>query len=118
MISRSSSSTSTILSTISSDPLHRLVSITPINPNISIPTHSIIQSNIYTVTAGFKEVKRGCCGTGRVETTVLLCNPMSVGTCSNATQYVFWDAVHPSEAANQILSDAIIVQGVSLVTSS
>ncbi|KAG9141445.1 hypothetical protein Leryth_001889 [Lithospermum erythrorhizon] len=40
---------------------------------------------------GFAEANRGCCGTGTVETTVLLCNPKSIGTCSNATQYVFWD---------------------------
>ncbi|CAN1836879.1 GDSL esterase/lipase APG [Linum perenne] len=46
---------------------------------------------------GFAEARRGCCGTGTVETTVLLCNPKSPGTCPNATQYVFWDSVHPSE---------------------
>ncbi|CAN1286261.1 GDSL esterase/lipase APG, partial [Linum perenne] len=64
---------------------------------------------------GFAEARRGCCGTGTVETTVLLCNPKSPGTCPNATQYVFWDSVHPSEAANQVLADALIVQGISLI---
>ncbi|KVI05898.1 Lipase, GDSL [Cynara cardunculus var. scolymus] len=64
---------------------------------------------------GFVEATRGCCGTGRVETTVLLCNPKSIGTCSNATQFVFWDSVHPSEAANQVLADALILQGISLI---
>ncbi|CAN1286263.1 GDSL esterase/lipase APG, partial [Linum perenne] len=44
-----------------------------------------------------------------------LCNPKSPGTCPNATQYVFWDSVHPSEAANQVLADALIVQGISLI---
>ncbi|KAK1434175.1 hypothetical protein QVD17_11094 [Tagetes erecta] len=65
---------------------------------------------------GFKEATRGCCGTGKVETTVLLCNPKSIGTCSNATQYVFWDSVHPSEAANQVLADALILQGIALIS--
>ncbi|XP_050234486.1 GDSL esterase/lipase APG-like [Mercurialis annua] len=64
---------------------------------------------------GFVEARRGCCGTGTVETTVLLCNPKSPGTCSNATQYVFWDSVHPSQAANQILADALILQGYALL---
>ncbi|XWS18927.1 hypothetical protein CRYUN_Cryun32bG0087000 [Craigia yunnanensis] len=64
---------------------------------------------------GFVEAARGCCGTGTVETTVLLCNPKTPGTCSNATQYVFWDSVHPSQAANQVLADALIVQGIALL---
>ncbi|XP_071903147.1 GDSL esterase/lipase APG [Coffea arabica] len=64
---------------------------------------------------GFKEATRGCCGTGTVETTIFLCNPKSLGTCSNATQYVFWDSVHPSQAANQILADGLIAQGISLI---
>ncbi|KAF2301098.1 hypothetical protein GH714_020186 [Hevea brasiliensis] len=64
---------------------------------------------------GFVEAKRGCCGTGTIETTILLCNPKSPGTCPNATQYVFWDSVHPSQAANQVLADALIVQGFALL---
>uniref|UniRef100_A0ACD6ADQ2 Uncharacterized protein n=4 Tax=Avena sativa TaxID=4498 RepID=A0ACD6ADQ2_AVESA len=65
---------------------------------------------------GFTEAKRGCCGTGKVEFTVFLCNPKSVGTCSNATSYVFWDAVHPSEAANQVIADTLVEAGIELVT--
>ncbi|XP_006655787.1 GDSL esterase/lipase APG [Oryza brachyantha] len=65
---------------------------------------------------GFTEARRGCCGTGTVETTVLLCNPKSIGTCPNATTYVFWDAVHPSEAANQVLADSLLAEGINLVT--
>ncbi|PNY16942.1 GDSL esterase/lipase apg-like protein [Trifolium pratense] len=65
---------------------------------------------------GFAEAGRGCCGTGTVETTFLLCNQKSPGTCSNATQYVFWDSVHPSEAANQVIADALLLQGIALIT--
>lgn len=64
---------------------------------------------------GFKEAGRGCCGTGTVETTTLLCNPKSIGTCSNASEYVFWDSVHPSQAANQLLADSLIIQGIGLI---
>ncbi|XP_022715073.1 GDSL esterase/lipase APG-like [Durio zibethinus] len=64
---------------------------------------------------GFVEATRGCCGTGTVETTSFLCNPKTPGTCSNASQYVFWDSVHPSQAANQVLADALIVQGIALI---
>ncbi|PIA42879.1 hypothetical protein AQUCO_02000377v1 [Aquilegia coerulea] len=64
---------------------------------------------------GFAEARRGCCGTGTVETTVFLCNSHSPGTCSNATQYIFWDSVHPSQAANQVLADSLIIEGISLI---
>ncbi|KAF5953935.1 hypothetical protein HYC85_006791 [Camellia sinensis] len=65
--------------------------------------------------SGFFESRRACCGTGTIETS-MLCNARSVGTCSNATQYVFWDGFHPSEAANQVLASALLEQGISLVS--
>ncbi|XP_020228019.1 GDSL esterase/lipase APG [Cajanus cajan] len=77
------------------------------------PLYDLVQS---PPKFGFAEARRGCCGTGIVETTSLLCNPKSPGTCSNATQYVFWDSVHPSQAANQVLADALILQGIALIT--
>ncbi|KAB1218481.1 GDSL esterase/lipase APG [Morella rubra] len=76
------------------------------------PLYDLVQSPSKN---GFLEARRGCCGTGTIEFTSLLCNPKTPGTCSNATQYVFWDSVHPSEAANQILADALISQGISLI---
>ncbi|KAL3839732.1 hypothetical protein ACJIZ3_024323 [Penstemon smallii] len=51
---------------------------------------------------GFFESRKGCCGTGTIETS-FLCNARSIGTCSNATQYVFWDGFHPSQSANEKL---------------
>ncbi|KAK1299143.1 GDSL esterase/lipase [Acorus calamus] len=53
--------------------------------------------------SGFFEGRKACCGTGTIETS-LLCNPHSPGTCANATGFVFWDSVHPSEAANNLLA--------------
>ncbi|KAL5725952.1 hypothetical protein ACHQM5_009032 [Ranunculus cassubicifolius] len=64
---------------------------------------------------GFTEAKKGCCRSGTVEATVFLCNEQSPGTCSNATQYVFWDAVHPSQAANQVLADSLLFDGIALI---
>ncbi|KAI0504336.1 hypothetical protein KFK09_015288 [Dendrobium nobile] len=64
---------------------------------------------------GFFEARKACCGTGTIETS-LLCNARSPGTCSNATGYVFWDSFHPSEAANKILADALLLQGIELIS--
>ncbi|CAA7027722.1 unnamed protein product [Microthlaspi erraticum] len=64
---------------------------------------------------GFAEARRACCGTGLLETSIL-CNPKSIGTCNNATEYVFWDGFHPTEAANKILSDNLLVSGISLIS--
>ncbi|PWA58079.1 GDSL-like Lipase/Acylhydrolase family protein [Artemisia annua] len=75
--------------------------------------------NIITkpVENGFFESRRGCCGTGMLATAIL-CNSRSVGTCSNATGYVFWDGFHTSESANRILAQDLLVQGISLVNSN
>ncbi|XP_020257242.1 GDSL esterase/lipase At5g22810-like [Asparagus officinalis] len=64
---------------------------------------------------GFFEARKACCGTGTIETS-LLCNEKSPGTCANATGYVFWDSVHPSEAANKVLADSLLLQGIDLIS--
>jgi len=46
---------------------------------------------------GFDKVNVGCCGTGDLETS-FLCNPASY-VCSDASKYVFWDSIHPTEEA-------------------
>ncbi|KAK1383639.1 hypothetical protein POM88_021374 [Heracleum sosnowskyi] len=38
-----------------------------------------------------------------------------VGTCANASQYVFWDGFHPSEAANKILAANLLASGIALI---
>ncbi|CAN1282791.1 GDSL esterase/lipase At5g03810 [Linum perenne] len=65
--------------------------------------------------SGFMEARKACCGTGVLE-TAFMCNAMSPGTCSNASEYVFWDGFHPSEAANNVLAQALLSQGSSLVS--
>ncbi|PPR87927.1 hypothetical protein GOBAR_AA32759 [Gossypium barbadense] len=63
----------------------------------------------------FLDATSGCCGIGTVETTIFMCNPYTLGTCPNASKYVFWDSVHPSQAANQVLADALITEGIELI---
>ncbi|XP_059276472.1 GDSL esterase/lipase At2g24560-like [Lycium ferocissimum] len=46
---------------------------------------------------GFVETNRGCCGSGLVEAGPL-CTRFSP-VCSNTSEYVFFDSVHPTEAA-------------------
>ncbi|KAK4711107.1 hypothetical protein R3W88_005620 [Solanum pinnatisectum] len=57
------------------------------------PLYDMVQNpNKY----GFNNVYSGCCGTGLFE-LALLCNPNSL-VCINASEYIFWDAVHPTQA--------------------
>ncbi|KAG0461181.1 hypothetical protein HPP92_021146 [Vanilla planifolia] len=44
---------------------------------------------------GFRKSAEGCCGTGLVEVAVL-CNPKSF-VCLDASKYIFWDSMHPTE---------------------
>ncbi|KAF4371604.1 hypothetical protein F8388_003214 [Cannabis sativa] len=76
------------------------------------PLYNLINNPIEN---GFYETRKGCCGLGIVETS-LLCNSLSIGTCSNASDHIFWDAFHPSQAANHLLSTYMIGAGYSLVT--
>ncbi|KAK6926674.1 GDSL lipase/esterase [Dillenia turbinata] len=64
--------------------------------------------------SGFSEARKACCGTGLLETSYL-CNADSPGTCANATEYVFWDGFHPTEAVNKILADDLLADGISLI---
>ena len=51
--------------------------------------------------AGFRFGEKGCCGTGDIEVAIL-CNPAS-HTCTNVSDYVFWDSYHPTEGAYKAL---------------
>ncbi|KAL6574045.1 hypothetical protein OROHE_001587 [Orobanche hederae] len=55
---------------------------------------------------GFEKVNSGCCGSGLIETS-LLCNIRSV-VCSDDSKYVFWDSVHPTEAAYYIIFQTVL----------
>ncbi|THF98685.1 hypothetical protein TEA_026774 [Camellia sinensis var. sinensis] len=49
----------------------------------------------------FDEVSSGCCGTGLLEAS-FLCNSKSY-ICSDASKYVFWDSIHPTEKTYKLL---------------
>ncbi|GAV72008.1 Lipase_GDSL domain-containing protein [Cephalotus follicularis] len=51
---------------------------------------------------GFSVIDRGCCGLGRNQGQIT-CLPFAV-PCTNRNEYVFWDAFHPTQAANAILA--------------
>ncbi|KAM6578361.1 hypothetical protein CsatB_030198 [Cannabis sativa] len=51
---------------------------------------------------GFEETKRGCCGTGLIEAGPI-CNVLTP-TCHEASKYMFWDSIHPSEATYKYLA--------------
>lgn len=55
--------------------------------------------------AGFVEGSKGCVGTGTIEYGDL-CKGES--TCSDPNQYVFWDAVHPTEKMYKLIADEAI----------
>ncbi|XP_025883773.2 GDSL esterase/lipase At5g45960-like isoform X1 [Solanum lycopersicum] len=53
----------------------------------------------------FEFVNIGCCGTGLLEFG-LACNPMS-NICPNSSKYYWWDSVHPTEKAYDIISKTL-----------
>ncbi|XP_024538894.1 GDSL esterase/lipase At5g22810 [Selaginella moellendorffii] len=52
---------------------------------------------------GLSVVDRGCCGLGYTEIGDG-CNVYSFGTCSNASPYIFFDAIHPTSSFTQKLA--------------
>ncbi|KAF6146987.1 hypothetical protein GIB67_036706 [Kingdonia uniflora] len=65
---------------------------------------------------GFLETTRGCCGTGTMEMGPL-CNGV-IPTCPDASRYVFWDAVHPTQATYQVLAHIYETTVLPLLTRS
>ncbi|KAG7642563.1 GDSL lipase/esterase [Arabidopsis suecica] len=83
----------------------------------SLPGSKFLYANVYDPVMdmirnpskyGFKETKKGCCGTGYLETS-FLCNSLSK-TCPNHSDHLFWDSIHPSEAAYKYLGNFIDAQ--------
>ncbi|KAL1805720.1 hypothetical protein DCAR_0831471 [Daucus carota subsp. sativus] len=50
---------------------------------------------------GFSNTNSGCCGIGR-NNGQITCLPLQ-SPCANRDEYLFWDAFHPTEAANVII---------------
>eukprot|EP01018_Ginkgo_biloba_P000400 Gb_07440 [translate_table: standard] len=82
----------------------------------SLPELKVVYVDIYGIVLdiiykpakyGFEVSTRGCCGTGSIEFGPL-CNEKTPFTCSDASKYVFWDAIHPSEKTYEIVAKLIL----------
>ncbi|CAA7026367.1 unnamed protein product [Microthlaspi erraticum] len=80
----------------------------------SLPGSRIVYANVYDplmdmfqnpTKYGFTETKKGCCGTGLLETSDS-CNSRSK-LRSNHSEYMFFDSIHPSLATYNHLSGSI-----------
>ncbi|KAM7462534.1 hypothetical protein LguiA_030655 [Lonicera macranthoides] len=60
---------------------------------------------------GFEVVDRGCCGTGKIEIT-MLCNKITP-TCPDSSKFLFWDSFHPTEKGYHILVIQILEKYIS-----
>ncbi|XAR65960.1 Triacylglycerol lipase [Bertholletia excelsa] len=52
---------------------------------------------------GFQQTLQGCCGSGTLEMGPL-CNTWAQ-TCPDPSKYLFWDSVHPTQAAYSVLAN-------------
>ncbi|MFX9846948.1 SGNH/GDSL hydrolase family protein, partial [Acinetobacter baumannii] len=53
----------------------------------------------------FDEVSHGCCGTGMLEAS-FMCN-RNMPVCADASKYMFWDSIHPTEKMNELIFQAL-----------
>ncbi|XP_043709195.1 uncharacterized protein LOC122658342 [Telopea speciosissima] len=78
------------------------------------PLLDIIQNpNSY----GFEEVRDGCCGTGKIEVSIL-CNDLVPVTCPDDTKYLFWDSYHPTQSGYRVLTTSILQKYANSSSSS
>uniref|UniRef100_A0ACD5XRR0 Uncharacterized protein n=1 Tax=Avena sativa TaxID=4498 RepID=A0ACD5XRR0_AVESA len=54
---------------------------------------------------GLLEVTRGCCGSGMIEVGQT-CRGRR--TCPDPSKYLYWDAVHPTETTNQLITNLML----------
>ncbi|CAI9263996.1 unnamed protein product [Lactuca saligna] len=55
---------------------------------------------------GLEVVDKGCCGSGKIEVSVL-CNHL-LPTCSDDSKYLFWDSYHPTDKGYSILVNQLL----------
>lgn len=61
---------------------------------------------------GFETEKKGCCGTGTIEVSIL-CTRYCPNTCTNADKYIFWDSYHPTEKTYKILVAQLLAKYIN-----
>lgn len=77
---------------------------------------SLFLCNEFVPTAGFTQTRRACCGEGLISTAEF-CNPDSLGTCSDASEYLFFDSLHPSQTAYKQIAEAFYNDIVSFLAN-
>ncbi|XP_038703637.1 GDSL esterase/lipase At2g42990-like [Tripterygium wilfordii] len=89
--------------------------------NKELPGLNMVFANAYEIldniirqpsSFGFQVAGVACCATGTFEMSYL-CNQENPFTCMDANKYVFWDAFHPTERTNQIVSEHLIPELLS-----
>lgn len=69
--------------------------------------YSIVQDVINRPKSyGFEKTLEGCCGTGDLEIGDL-CNGL-IPTCPNPSSYIFWDAIHPTQATHHVIAEKLL----------
>ncbi|KAL2895403.1 GDSL esterase/lipase EXL3 [Bienertia sinuspersici] len=80
-----------------------------------LPNSKLVYVDIYTTFLdliqnpnkyGFEQIARGCCGTGVIEVTSLLCNKFDA-VCPDDSIYLFWDSYHPTEKGYKTINDLL-----------
>ncbi|XP_042476294.1 GDSL esterase/lipase At2g40250-like [Macadamia integrifolia] len=56
---------------------------------------------------GFEHTLRSCCGTGYIEMAGL-CSSLTIPICKDSSKFIFFDAIHPTEAAYQKIANDMI----------
>ncbi|XP_047317658.1 GDSL esterase/lipase At2g23540-like [Impatiens glandulifera] len=81
----------------------------------NLPEATFVYANVYDLVLGlirnyeqygFTSVDTPCCGGGQYS-GLSPCGPTSI-LCADHTKHFFWDAYHPSEAANKIISKQLL----------
>ncbi|KAE9614959.1 hypothetical protein Lal_00048408 [Lupinus albus] len=84
--------------------------------NRNLPLLKVVSANAYDIVNdiitrpsayGYEVVEKACCSTGTFEMSYL-CSDKNPLTCPDANKYVFWDAFHPTEKTNRIVSNYLI----------
>ncbi|KAF7092500.1 hypothetical protein CFC21_094976 [Triticum aestivum] len=86
--------------------LSNFVNYQPRMKSAYIDTYTIIQAATDNPqNYGLTEVSRGCCGSGMIEVGQT-CRGRR--TCPDPSKYLYWDAVHPTETTNQLITSLML----------
>ncbi|KAL5206356.1 hypothetical protein ABZP36_034565 [Zizania latifolia] len=84
--------------------------------NQELPGLQLVYADTYKLLAsvvdkpadyGFENAVQGCCGTGLFEAGYF-CGLSTSLLCENASEYVFFDAIHPTERMYKLIADAVM----------